>query len=391
VSGEQMPEAPTLTGRVVFQYFYDVGGDIELERIPKQKLNVIERHVPRGTRILSPKYEEVGLQPIEIDLGARKIDRHKATIEGHIFPIGVIGININIEFRRASFESATKLVTLNERRVKVGENEIDFDELPLELFKDLMKTIKSAIAYPYPAFELPEIYTLILIAGSEPRLEAEDFLTKFRKQTAGLLRGERDWRSISDKEVEDALKPYLSYSDEDIVIVDWYAALISGAVEYTDELVRMIEFARIQLLELKTYDRLLDRRVERAYSSLRTALVGPRMGITWRSRPYGELARTASELAELRIEVMDYVGDLRNILKLTGEWYLGKLYRVASERFRIADWLALVDKKLDQLQELYAMAMERVEVHRATTLEFLMMLLIVAIVVLEVIMIVQGL
>lgn len=386
-----MPETPTLTGRVVFQYFYDVGGDIELERIPEQKLAVIERHVPKRARILAPKYEEVGFKPIEVDLEAIKIDRHKATIEGHIFPIGVIGINITIEFRRASFESITKLVTLNERRVKVDGAEIDFDELPLGLFKDLVNTIKPAIVYPYPAFELPEIYTLILIAESEPRLNAEDFLTKFRKQTAGLLRGERDWRSLSGKEVEDALKPYLSYSDEDIVIVDWYSALISGAVEYTDELVRMIEFARIQLLELKTYDRLLDRRVERAYSSLRTALAGPRMGITWRSRPYGELTRTASELAELRVEVTDFLGDLRNILKLTGEWYLGKLYRVASERFRIADWLALVDKKLNQLQELYTMAMERVDVHRATTLEFLMMLLIVAIVVLEIIMIVQGL
>ena len=82
---------------------------------------------------------------------------------------------------------------------------------------------------------------------------------------------------------------------------------------------------------------------------------------------------------------------MRNILKFTGEWYLGKLYRISSERFRIAEWLALVDKKLGQLQELYGMAMERVDVHRATTLEFLMMLLIIAIVVLEVIMVARGL
>ncbi|MEM2874664.1 MAG: hypothetical protein QW567_01370, partial [Candidatus Hadarchaeales archaeon] len=98
-----------------------------------------------------------------------------------------------------------------------------------------------------------------------------------------------------------------------------------------------------------------------------------------------------SDLAELRIEVMDYVGDLRNILKFTGEWYLGKLYRIASERFRIGDWLVLVDKKLDQLQELYAMAMERVDVHRATSLEFLVILLIISLVVLEVLMVLQGL
>lgn len=386
-----MPEAPSLTGRVVFQYFYDVGGDIELERVPKDKLSVIERPRAKGARILAPKYEEVGLQPIEVDLGSRKVDKHRVTIKGSIFPIGVVGINISVEFRDTSLDGLIKLVGLDEGRVKVAGKEVDFEEIPRELFEELKKTIKPAVTYPYSAFEHPETYTLVLIADSEPRLDAEDFLTKFRKQTAGLLRGERDWRSLSEKEVEDALKLYLSYSDEDIVIVDWYSALISGAVEYTDELVQMIEFARVQLLELKTYDRLLDLRAEQTYDSLRSVFRQPRMGITWRSRSYGELMRATRELAECRVEVTDFIEDARNISKLTGEWYLGKLYRIASERFRISDWLALVDKKLDHLQGLYTMAMERVDVHRATTLEFLMMILIIAIVVLEVIMVAKGL
>jgi len=381
---------PSLTGRVVFQYFYDVGGDIELDRVPRGKLNLVERHRARGARILGPKYEEVGLQPLEVDLGARKIDGYRATLEGHIFPIGVIGVYTSIEFRDAGLESVIKLVGLNERRVKVAGKEVEFDEVPLELFKGLEKVVRPAIVSPYTAFEHPEIYTMILIAETEPRLSAQDFLTKFSKQTAGLLREEKDWRSLSDRETADALKFYLSYSNDDIVFVDWYSALINGAVEYTDELVRMIEFAKIQLLELKTYDKLLDRRVEQAYGSLRRAFSRPRMGITWGSRQYSELYRTASDLAELRVEVIDLVEDLRNILKFTGEWYLGKLYRISSERFRIADWLALVDKKLDRLQELYAMAMERVDVHRATTLEFLMILLIIAIVVLDVILVVKA-
>ena len=386
-----MPEfekMPSLTGRVVFQYFYDAGGDIELDRIRKEGLSLIKRSRPSVERILAPKYEEVGLQPLEVALGGRGIDGHEAEIEGSIFPIGVIGIYVSVEFRGADLESVVKLVGLDERRVEVAGKEIEFEELTREYFEELKQVVKPAIVYPYEAFERPEVYTLIRITGSEPKLEAKDFLTKFRKQTTGLLRGERDWESLSDKEIEDAIKVYLSYSDEDIVFVDWYSALISGGAEYADELVRMIELARIQLLELKTYDKLLDHRAERAYVSLRTAFTGPRMGITWRSRPYRELARTASDLAELRVEVMEYVGDLRNILKYTGEWYLGKLYRITSERFHISDWLGLVDKKLNQLQELYAMAMERVDVHRATTLEFLMIILIVAIVVLEVIMIV---
>ena len=379
---------PSLTGRVVFQYFYDVGGDVELDRIPKEGLGLIKRSRLGAERVLAPKYEEVGLQPLEVALGGREIDGHEVEIEGRIFPIGLIGIHVSVEFKDADLGSVIKLVGLDERHLEVDGKEIEFEEFTHEYFDGLMRVVKPAIVYPYEAFERPEVYTLIIITGSEPKLDANDFLTKIRKQTAGLLRGERDWEALSEKEAEDSLKAYLSYSEEDIVFIDWYSALISGAVEYADEIVRMIELARIQLLELKTYDKLLDRRVERAYGSLRTAFTRPRMGITWRSRHYGELARTASELAELRVEVMGYVGDLRNILKYTGEWYLGKLYRIASERFRISDWLGLVDKKLDQLQELYSMAMERVDVHRATTLEFLMVLLIIAIVVLEIIMII---
>ncbi len=371
----------SLTGRVVFQYFYDCGGDIELTKIPRDKLTLIERPKAKGARVLAPKYEEVGLQPLEVNLGPVKINGCEAAVEGRIFPIGVIGIYLSVEFRKDALDDVVKLVGLDERPVKVGGKEIEFEEVPREFFGKLMKTVKPAIVWPYPAFEYPEIYTLILITESEPKLDAKDFMRKFRKQTAGLLRGEKGWKKLSDKEVDDSLKFYLSYSEEDIVVVDWYSALMSGAVDYMDELVRMIELARIQLLELKTYDKLLDQRLERAYDSLRIAFAKPRMGIPWGGRGYGELARAAGELAEWRVEVTDLVEDMRNILKFTGEWYLGKLYRISSERFRIAEWLALVDKKLGQLQELYSMAMERVDVHRATMLEFLVILLILVIII----------
>jgi hypothetical protein len=305
--------------------------------------------------------------------------------------VGVVGIYIAVEFRNLTFDGLIKLAELNESKVKVAGKETEFDEVPLEFFRQVRETIKSAITYPYTSVEHPQIYTLVLIADSDPRLDAEDFLTKFKKQTTGVLRGERNWRSLSQKEVDDALKPYLSYSNEDIVIVDWYSTLMSGAVEYTDDMVRMVELALVQLLELKTYDRLLDLRAARAYDSLRSAFKKPRLGVLWKSRAYGDLIRTARELAESRIEITDFLEDTRNISKLTGEWYLGKLYRLASERFRIPDWLALVDRKLDQLQDMYSMAMERVDVQRAMTLEFMIVLLFIATALLEVIMVLRGL
>jgi hypothetical protein len=379
-----MPESPLLSGRVIFQYLYDVGGDVDLNRVPKEKLSLIERPKHRGERILAPKYEEVGLSPLEVDLGARRINRFRATIEGRIFPIGVIGIYISIEFRKVTFDDLIKLVGLNEGKVRAEKREVEFDNIPLEIFRELRRCISDAIVYPYPGLEQPQIYTLVLIADSEPRLGAQDFLKRYQKQTAGILRSERDWRMLSQREVEDATKPYLSYSDEDVVIIDWYAALVSGAVDYMDDIVRMIESAQLQLLELKTYDRLLDRKVEQVFGSLRWVSATGRFGLTWMSRPYRELTRITRELAEFRMEITDSVADLRNITKFTGEWYLGKIYRVASERFRIPDWLALVDKKLSQLQEFYTMAADRVNAQRMHTLEFLIVLILAVWILLDV-------
>jgi len=375
-----------LTGRVVFQYFYDCGGDIELDKVPRDKLKIIQRTPPKRARVLAPKYEEVGLQPIEVDLGTKDIGDYNAKIEGRIFPIGVIEIYTIVEFRNVNFDGLIKLVRLDENPVKVAGQNVEFEEITRGFFVELLELIKPAIVSPYPAFKHPEIYTLIMITESHPKLKARDFLKDFRRQAAGILRGEEEWRKLSLKEAEDAVKFYLSYSDEDIVIVDWYSSLMSGAVNYMSELEHMIELARIQLLELKTYDKLLDMRLERAYESLHKVFTKTRIGIAWARLDYRELAKAAGELAEWRVEVTDLVEDMRNILKFTGEWYLGKLYRISSERFRIQDWLALVDKKLSQLQELYAMAMERVDVHRSITLEFLIVLLIVIEVILAIVL-----
>jgi hypothetical protein len=368
---------PSLTGKIIFQYFYDVGGDIELDKILQRKLSIIEHPRMRGKRILAPKYEAIGLQPLDVDLGVKEVNGKTLTIGGHIFPIGTIAIYLTLDFKEIGFEKAIELSGLNECMVKVDGKELDFDEIPLKFFQELRKTIEPALIFPYPPYKNPEIYTITVLSDSKPKLKAKDLLTQYKKQVAGLLRSESEWKEFSDKEVEDALKAYLTYSKDDIIFIDWYSALISGAMEYSDELIRMLEIAKIQLLEIKTYDALLDRRMEGTYASLRAAFAEPKMGIAWGSKTYNKLSRASSELAELRVEITSLLEDLRNVLKFTGEWYLGKLYRMASEKFRIGDWLSLVDKKLDRLQELYSMAMERVDVQRANTLEILIIIVIV--------------
>ena len=120
--------------------------------MPVRKLKLIERP-RRYEHVLMPKYEEVGLRPIEVDLGKRRINGYGVQLEGRIFPIGVIGIRAIIEFERAKLDEVIRLVVLNEGKVRVDGREVDFDDVPMDLFNELRSVIKPAIVYPYTAFE----------------------------------------------------------------------------------------------------------------------------------------------------------------------------------------------------------------------------------------------
>ncbi|MDI9642252.1 MAG: hypothetical protein QXQ38_01465 [Archaeoglobaceae archaeon] len=378
----------TLTGKVQFQFYYDVGGEIDPQKLSIEGFSSTTK-TQKSVKILAPKFEEAGLKPVEISFGFREIESIKMGVSAKIFPIGVVEVIFTANFRNSSFEDVIRLVNMSEGFLKVENKEVEFEKLSAEIFYEIGKRIQEAVYNPYTPFDQPEVYRVVMISNLEPKQKIGEMLGKFRKQIAGILRGEKNWEKLSDREVDDTLRYYLSYSEDEAVVVDWYSALLIGGEEYVDEIVQTIEIAKIQLLELKTYDKLLDTRIDKAYGSLRGVFFRSRIGIAWLSKTYGELSRTASELAELRIEVVDYVHDLRNILKFTGDWYLGKLYSALSDRFRIVDWLSLVDKKLEQLHELYSMAMERVDVYRATTLEFLVLILIISLVLLEILMVLK--
>ncbi|MEM0503140.1 MAG: hypothetical protein QXT58_00355 [Archaeoglobaceae archaeon] len=378
-----------LTGRIVFQFYYDVGGEISLNDVDLEGLSLVQKSQPKSVRILAPRFEEAGLKSLELKIGNIEVEGISFTINAKIFSLGVIEVTLFAEFRDSSFEDVIRLVNMSEGFISYKGKSVEFEKIPNTIFLELKGKIQGAMFNLYQPFEEPEAYRVIIITESNPKHRVEEVIAKFRKQIVGMLRGEKNWEKLSDREVEDVLRFYLSYSEDEAVVVDWYSTLIWGGEEYIDELLQTVEIAKIQLLELKTYDKLLDRRIERAYESLRSVFIQSGIGIAWLSKTYAELSRTASELAELRIEVIDYIHDLRNILKFTGDWYLGKLYSALSGRFKTMEWLNLVDKKLEHLQELYSMAMERIDVYRATTLEFLVLILIVSLVVLETLMVLK--
>jgi len=183
-----------------------------------------------------------------------------------------------------------------------------------------------------------------------------------RERLARVLRAERG--ALSLHEVENALEGLISYGPDEVVLVDWFAALLSGA-DVQDELA-VLELATVELCELRFLDERLEQRLDEAYGLL--ARARGRFGLAGRSAELARLGRFQADSAILH-ENFD------NALKLLGDDYLARLYEVCSERFHFAAWDTAIERKLATLESIYSKLSDDSARRRAELLEWIIIAL----------------
>ena len=99
-----------------------------------------------------------------------------------------------------------------------------------------------------------EDYFICLVDKLDRETDAAEIMSLHEKEIARILRSEE---RMSPGEREDALKYKLSYYGDDLTLIDWNASFIYDPTNSYD-VPDVIEFAVIQLLELRLYDSLLD-------------------------------------------------------------------------------------------------------------------------------------
>ena len=145
---------------------------------------------------------------------------------------------------------------------------------------------------------------------------------------------------MSKQESDESTRRYLSYYQNDLVVVDWDAALIVDDRADFDETLYVVELANLQLAELEAYDRMLDDSLERSYRDLNRRNIRTR-------------AHVLRELREIRIDMARVSDELMNITKFFGDWHLARIYENLAARFHLGDWHHAVEEKLKTLDELY--------------------------------------
>jgi hypothetical protein len=169
---------------------------------------------------------------------------------------------------------------------------------------------------------------------------AENWLQAHRRQVAALLTQESNVSDLSKQEAEESTGRYLSYYQNDLVVVDWDAALLIDEPEDFEETLYVMELANLQLAELEAYDRLLDDALERSYRDLA-------------SRSMRSRVQVLHELKEIRIDLARFNDELSNITKFFGDWHLARIYENLAARFHLSDWHRTIEQKLKTLDDLY--------------------------------------
>jgi hypothetical protein len=125
---------------------------------------------------------------------------------------------------------------------------------------------------------------------------------------------------------------------------------------------------RLGAAAIHALDDQLDRGVEAAYALLRKKR-GFLQGLSTRAGDLGLVSQLQADAAVL-FEGVD------NALKLLGDQYLARLYRVVSERFHLPQWDAAIERKLRVLDGIYEKMASRAASRRFEVLEIVIIVLI---------------
>lgn len=211
-----------------------------------------------------------------------------------------------------------------------------------------------------------EDYSVFRLPARTLADDSERFLAEHGTALAGILRAER---SPLSREVQaDALSVRLQYGPDDLTIVDWHAAVVLD--DQPEDVLRVLEYANVQLLEMRFLDTQLDAALEDSFRSLTRRetrhLFGPLA-----------LRRDLRRLSSMQLEAAFLFERVGNTLKVSGDQFLARVLRQAGTRFRLQEWNDAAQRKLSALDNVYDKLHDDASTLRAEVLEGLIVLLIV--------------
>lgn len=347
------------SGSMLLYRLYDVAWESDL-RLVEDKAHGARRF--RIDRKRFSKAFEFTNPPITVSLGTFRKELHGTQREvrsfGKVYDYGAMTIILEIpvaEMPYAEYEALARYIR------DTSPFEADFQREKESLYSAVREALKGK-----GAKGIEEDYAVYFVRSTDPPRSAHEFLDTCN--LGGLLLYEEGEAPPGEAVLRDLLNYAFSYSQSDLVVVNWDNALVvepTGSVDIPD----LLEFANAQLLELRVYDDLLNRELDSIY----TGISARTPASLWNVRRYGSLA---TRVMRIVTELTDITEKVDNAVKVTEDVYYARVYSKALELFKVKAWELSIRRKLDIASRVYTMLYQEIQNRRLEVLELVIIILI---------------
>src|SRR6267378_1023105 len=312
-----------MRGEVVFYRLFDIGASVDLDEIQKtidmpflSGRFPTERAAPRYARFAQPLLVFVDERSLATNLGPVT-----ASIAGKLYAVGSLAVVVRMPFEAAGLRALRPYANL---RIQGPSGEEGLTGYCARLTERIIEDLVPFLHDSYEVKVDPEPYTIYCVSVTETPVR--EFTTTWRREVTALLANDPRPEAISDEEVEDTWRNWFSYYQDDLVVLEWDAALVVEPSATYEDTLTVFELANLQL-------------------------------------------------ANLRMDLGEATFQVDNISKLWGDWFLGKVYRGCVRKFELDSWRKTVEEKMKDLSDIYEVAHAEAEARRLLVLEFLVVLL----------------
>ena len=340
-------------------FAYDAARAVNLDAADRRVQETTQRPSILHKR-RTPSYFEYQPPPLRVSRDAKPFTigsyATRPSLDLMVYDFGAVAVIYAVPIEGAFDDLLALSEELYDNESLLADSRLQVDQFLL--------LIGDAATQPHPS-PVVEDYVIFHIESFAQAVEPNRFCAEHGRRIAQILRAER--QALSDQEVDDALAARISYSVQDITIIDWNAALV---LDRDGEDVRaVLEFANVELLEMRYLDQKLDRALDETYEQLSRRAAGLQGMLGY---PGADLRR----VAELQVDNAALFEGVNNTLKLLGDQYLARVYRLVNRRFHIDDWDASILRKLQTLESIYEKISDQASNRRMEILEWVIVILI---------------
>jgi hypothetical protein len=355
-----MDPSARLAGKLHIAVAFDWGEEIEIAqagRLVPSELQSLprRRRTPPSISYYSPPLL-VRLAPAEITLP--ELGSVVAECDATVFDFGAVNIAFRLPFALAAGQVARLADGLADPRPLL--------EAAKAAAQPLFDRLRPAIKEPHWSDLTEEYFVFQFTPGpNQACLTPAALVGECAPWLAGLVR--LDSGPLAADEVAEALRRRISYTPNDLAVVEWAAAVLLD--DDCDDSLQTLEFANVQLLEFRNLDRRVDAALDHAYGQIHPLT-------EYRLPVWGFQSRPLRVLGDMRIDAVVLFSRTSNALKLVGDQYLARLYRLVSERLRLEEWSRGIQESLDEAQTVYEILREESAAARIELLEIIIVVLI---------------